>query len=67
MSILGITVTILTLISLRQDYNWQRIVVVDLNPISDDDDTSGLPDVPEMQYYSADWTAPPQSASGSSI
>lgn len=46
-------------------YNWQRIVVVDLNPISDDDDTSGLPDVPEMQYYSADWTAPPQSASGS--
>ena len=46
-------------------YNWQRIVVVDLNPISDDDDTSGLPDVPEMQYYSADWTASPQSASGS--
>ena len=30
-------------------YNWQRIVVIG----------------PEMQYYSADWTAPAQSASGS--
>lgn len=45
-------------------YNWQRIVIVG-GPVLDDDDTSGLPDVPEMQYYSADWTAPPQSASGS--
>lgn len=45
-------------------YNWQRIVIVG-GPVLDGDDTSGLPDVPEMQYYSADWTAPPQSASGS--
>ena len=45
-------------------YNWQRIVIVG-GPVLDDDDTSGLPDVPEMQYYSADWTASPQSASGS--
>lgn len=45
-------------------YNWQRIVIVG-GPVLDDDDTSDLPDVPEMQYYSADWTAPPQSASGS--
>jgi len=45
-------------------YNWQRIVVIGPE-IDEDDDTSGLPDVPEMQYYSADWTAPPQSASGS--
>lgn len=45
-------------------YNWQRIVIVG-GPVLDDDDTSGLPDVPKMQYYSADWTASPQSASGS--
>lgn len=46
-------------------YNWQRIVVVDLTPISADDDTTDVPDAPDMQYYSADWTAPAQSASGS--
>lgn len=45
-------------------YNWQRIVVIGPE-IDEDDDTSELPETPEMQYYSADWTAPPQSASGS--
>ena len=45
-------------------YNWQRIVVIGPE-IDEDDDTSDLPEKPEMQYYSADWTAPPQSASGS--
>ena len=45
-------------------YNWQRIVVIGPE-IDEDDDTSELPAPPEMQYYSADWTAPPQSASGS--
>ena len=45
-------------------YNWQRIVVSGPE-IDEDDDTSELPETPEMQYYSADWTAPPQSASGS--
>ena len=45
-------------------YDWQRIVTVG-GPILEDDDTSELPDTPEMQYYSANWTAPPQSASGS--
>lgn len=45
-------------------YNWQRIVVIGPE-IDEDDDTSELPEPPEMQYYSADWTAPPQSASGS--
>ena len=46
-------------------YNWQRIVVVDLTPISADDNVEDIPDAPDMQYYSADWTAPPQTASGS--
>lgn len=45
-------------------YNWQRIVVIGPE-IDEDDDTSDLPEKPEMQYYSADWTAPAQSASGS--
>lgn len=45
-------------------YNWQRIVVIGPE-IDEDDDTSELPETPGMQYYSADWTAPPQSASGS--
>lgn len=45
-------------------YNWQRIVVIGPE-IDEDDDTSELPETPEMQYYSADWTAPPKSASGS--
>ena len=45
-------------------YKWQRIVVIGPE-IDEDDDTSDLPEKPEMQYYSADWTAPPQSASGS--
>lgn len=45
-------------------YNWQRIVVIGPE-IDEDDDTSDLPKKPEMQYYSADWTAPAQSASGS--
>lgn len=45
-------------------YNWQRIVVIGPE-IDEDVDTSELPETPEMQYYSADWTAPPQSASGS--
>lgn len=46
------------------NYKWQRIVVPG-KPFLADVDTSELPDTPEMQYYSADWTAPPQSASGS--
>ena len=45
-------------------YNWQRIVVIGPE-IDEDDDTSELPETPEMKYYSADWTAPPQAASGS--
>ena len=45
-------------------YNWQRIVVIGPE-IDEGDDTSELPETPEMQYYSADWTASPQSASGS--
>ena len=45
-------------------YNWQRIVVIG-SEIDEGDDTSELPETPEMQYYSADWTASPQSASGS--
>ena len=45
-------------------YNWQRIVVIGPE-IDEGDDTSELPETPEMQYYSADWTTSPQSASGS--
>ena len=45
-------------------YAWQRIVVIG-PPIEEDEDTSEVPDAPDMQYYSANWSAPPQSASGS--
>ena len=45
-------------------YRWQRIVTVG-GPILADDDTEDIPEAPDMQYYSANWTAPPQTASGS--
>lgn len=44
-------------------YNWQRIALIDLVPI--DGEAPDIPDAPDADYYSADWTAPPQSASGS--
>lgn len=44
-------------------YAWQIIAIVG-EEISEGGGTD-IPDVPDTEYYSANWTAPPQSASGS--
>lgn len=44
-------------------YAWQTIAIVG-EEIPEEGGTD-IPDVPDTEYYSANWTAPPQSASGS--
>lgn len=44
-------------------YAWQIVAIVG-EEISEGDGTD-IPDVPDSEYYSANWTAPAQSASGS--
>lgn len=44
-------------------YAWQIVAIVG-EEISEGDGTD-IPDVPDTEYYSANWTAPAQSASGS--
>lgn len=46
-------------------YNWQRLAVLDGRLISDEDVDKEVPDAPDADYYSAEWSAPPQTASGS--
>lgn len=46
-------------------YNWQRLAVLDSRLISDEDVDEEVPDAPDADYYSAEWSAPPQTASGS--
>lgn len=46
-------------------YRWQIVAVVG-EEIPDESSGSGeIPDAPDAEYYSANWSAPPQSASGS--
>lgn len=46
-------------------YNWQRLAVLDGRLISGEDVDKEVPDAPDADYYSAEWSAPPQTASGS--
>ena len=45
-------------------YAWQVIAIVG-EEISEEGGGTDIPDVPDSEYYSANWTAPAQSASGS--
>lgn len=46
-------------------YAWQRLAVLDARLISDEDVDEDVPPAPDADYYSAEWSAPPQTASGS--
>ena len=45
-------------------YAWQVVAIVG-EEISEEGGGTDIPGVPDSEYYSANWTAPPQSASGS--
>ena len=45
-------------------YAWQIVAIVG-EEISEEGGGTDIPDVPDTEYYSANWTAPAQSASGS--
>ena len=45
-------------------YAWQIIALIGPE-ITDEEGGTDIPDIPDAEYYSANWTAPPQSASGS--
>lgn len=46
-------------------YAWQRLAILDGRLMSGEDIDEEVPDAPDADYYSANWSAPPQSASGS--
>lgn len=46
-------------------YAWQRLAILDGRLMSGEDIDEEVPDAPDADYYSAEWSAPPQSASGS--
>ena len=46
-------------------YAWQRLAILDGRLMSGEDIDGEVPDAPDADYYSANWSAPPQSASGS--
>lgn len=45
-------------------YAWQIIALIGPE-ITDEEGGTDIPDIPDAEYYSANWTAPAQSASGS--
>lgn len=45
-------------------YAWQIIALIGPE-ITDEEGGTDIPDIPDAEYYSASWTAPAQSASGS--
>lgn len=46
-------------------YRWQIVAVVGEEISDEGGGSEELPDAPDAEYYSAEWSAPPQTASGS--